>query len=76
MKRILKIKNTEIQKPSSSEFRRLLNQFKRDVNNSKFQDELTDYLDKIVLDNDKMIDYIVSVNRMFENIEIIDSYES
>jgi len=52
MKRILKIKNTEIKKPSSTEFRRLLNQFKRDVNNSKFQDELTDYLDKIVLDND------------------------
>jgi hypothetical protein len=36
MKRILKIKNVEIQKPSSAEFRRLLNQFKRDVNNSKF----------------------------------------
>jgi Mg2+ and Co2+ transporter CorA len=74
MKRILKIKKSEIQKPSSSEFRRLLNQFKRDVNNSKFQDELTDYLDKIVLDNEKMIDYIVSVNRLFENIEIIESY--
>jgi Mg2+ and Co2+ transporter CorA len=75
MKRILKIKNAEIQKPNSAEFRRLLNQFKRDVNNSKFQDELTDYLDKIVLDNEKMIDYIVSVNRLFENIEIVDSYE-
>jgi hypothetical protein len=75
MKRILKIKNSEIEKPNSTEFRRLLNQFKRDVNNSKFQDELTDYLDKIVLDNEKMIDYIVSVNRLFENIEIVDSYE-
>ena len=30
---------------------------------------------EIVLDNEKMIDYIVSVNRLFENIEIIDSYE-
>lgn len=70
----MKIKNSEIQKSNSTEFRRLLNQFNRDVNNSKFQDELTDYLDKIVLDNEKMIDYIVSINRLFENIQIIDSY--
>ena len=66
----LKIENKEIQKPNSLEFRRLLNQFKRDVNNDKFEDELLDYLDEIVCDNLMMIDYISFIKKSFDKIQL------
>lgn len=74
IKRTLVIDRREITKPSVGEMRSLLRAFKKDVDNSKAEDALFDFIDKIAGDNDTMLDYIVNMNRNFARIEIIDEY--
>lgn len=73
--RTLTIGNTEITKPSPTKLRQLLREFKKDTDNTKAEDALFDYIDALAKDNETMVDYIVSINRRFEQIKITDTYD-
>lgn len=74
IKRTLVIEKREITKPSVGEMRSLLRAFKKDIDNSKAEDALFDFIDKIAGDNEVMLDYIVNMNRNFSRIEVKDEY--
>jgi hypothetical protein len=74
IKRTLVIDKREITKPSVTELRSLLRAFKKDVDNTKAEDNLFDFIDSICNDNETMLDYIVNMNRNFAKIEVRDEY--
>lgn len=75
LKRTLVIDNREIERPSTTRLRELFRNFKKDVTNSKSEDELFDFLDELGKDNETMMDYIINMNRNINRVQVIESYD-
>ncbi len=71
----LVIDNREIERPNVARLRQLFRNFKKDVTNSKSEDELFDFLDELGHDNEKMMDYIINMNRNVNRVQVIESYD-
>jgi hypothetical protein len=71
----LVIDNREIERPNVARLRQLFRNFKKDVTNSKSEDEFFDFLDELGHDNEKMMDYIINMNRNINRVQVIESYD-
>jgi hypothetical protein len=75
LRRTLVIDNRDIERPDVARLRQLFRNFKKDVTNSKSEDELFDFLDELGQDNEKMMDYIINMNRNINRVQVVESYD-